>query len=125
MKPAAARAAYRRQLKAHGEIVSLRREVPGGLKVAEGLRARVMGFDAEEIASGLNQGGRKIILLAEDVEAAVAAGNWPAPAAGAVAVLRNDRIVVRGRAWVVQTADDSTRRVAGVLIAYEVAATGL
>jgi hypothetical protein len=57
-----------------------------------------------------------VILLAEDVEAS----GFPIPIkAGGV-----DRIVVRGKVMMVQSVDDSTRRVADTLIAYELRVTG-
>ncbi|HVI28852.1 hypothetical protein [Hansschlegelia sp.] len=124
MTPAQARAMYRRQISAHGELVALRREALDPAPEASGLRARVTGFSPEELASGIDQGARKVILLAEDLEAAIAAGNWPEPAAGFPAILKDDTLVVRGAPVNVERVDDSTRRVSGELIAYELTVIG-
>ncbi len=124
MTPPRARAAYRRQISAHGERVTLRRESLDPAPEATGLRARVTGFTPEELASGIDQGARKIILLAEDLGAAIAAGDWPAPPAGTGAILKDDTLVVRGVPVNVDRVDDSTRRVAGELIAYELTVIG-
>ena len=121
---AQARADYRRAIGDHGEPVSLRRESIDPTPEAQGLRARVMGFSPEELASGIDQGDRKLILLAEDVEREIAAGRWPAPAAGSAAILKNDTLMLRGAPMNVERVDDSTRRVAGTLIAYEMTVTG-
>ena len=119
-----ARSTYRRMISAHGETVSLRRESIEPTPEAQDLRARVMGFTPEELASGIDQGDRKLILLAEDIEREIAAGRWSAPAAGASGILKNDTLMLRGAPMNVEWVDDSTRRVAGVLIAYEVTVTG-
>lgn len=76
--------------------------------------ARIVGWSPEELASGLMQGERKIILLAEDLELA----GFPEP------IERNDGIHVRGRRLNVESVDDSTRRIGDTLIAYELGATG-
>lgn len=124
MTPAQAKAMHRRQIRAHGERVSLRREGLDPAPTSPNLRARVTGFTPQELASGIDQGSRKVILLAEDLDAAIAAGSWPAPAAGAAAVMKDDTLIVRGAPLNVESVDDSTRRIAGVLIAYEIVALG-
>lgn len=113
------RASYRRAFADVGETVTLKRL--GGSLEAQVL-ARPVGFEPQEIAAGVDQGERKLLVLAEDVEAAVTAGTWAA--AGGDLIVKNDRITMRGRMLVVQRSDDSTRRVAGVLMAYEVRAMG-
>ena len=124
MTPADMRAMYREQLLEDGERVILRREALDAAPEATGLRARVTGFTPEELASGIDQGARKVILLAEDLDAAIAAGDWPAPLAGTGAILKDDTLVVRGVPVNVDRVDDSTRRVAGELIAYELTVIG-
>jgi hypothetical protein len=101
---------YARALRDHGETVTVER--PGGPSVE--VRARIMGYSAEELVSGITQGDRKAILLAEDLERA----GFPGP------IRRNDRVVVRGRPMNVESVDDSTRRIGEVLIAYELGVTG-
>lgn len=124
MSAAATRRQYVRDIGTVGEIVGLRRETADSTIEVGNLRARVTGFRPEELASGVDQGARKVILLAEDVERAVALGLWPATEGGAPAIVKNDRIVVRGAPLNVEAVDDSTRRLGGVLMAYEITATG-
>ncbi|MCX5581327.1 hypothetical protein [Kaistia terrae] len=52
---------------------------------------------------------RRVLVLAEDVEAS----GWPG------ALRKGDKVVIRGRVSNIQSIDDDRRRVAGVLIAYE------
>lgn len=118
-----AQSTYRRMIDAYGETVTLRRESLDPAPEATA-RARVVGLTPEELASGIDQGSRKMILLAEDVEAAIATGGWPAPPAGYAAIQKNDVIVVRGAPLNVESVDDNTRRVGGVLVAYEIVAIG-
>ncbi|PZQ19336.1 MAG: hypothetical protein DI565_00655 [Ancylobacter novellus] len=124
MSVAATRRQYARDIGTVGEIVGLRRETADSAIEVGNLRARVTGFRPEELASGVDQGARKVILLAEDVERAVALGLWPATEGGGPAIVKNDRIVVRGAPLNVEAIDDSTRRLGGVLMAYEITATG-
>lgn len=124
MTPSAARAMYRRQMQAHGETVTIQRKSLDPAPQAQGLRARITGFSPEELASGIDQGDRKVILLAEGVEREIAANRWPAPAVGAPAILKDDTLMLRGAPMNVERVDDSTRRIAGVLIAYELTVTG-
>lgn len=124
MTPDEARLDYRREMAEHGETVSIRREADDPTPEALNLRARVTGFSPEEIAAGIDQGARKIILLAEDVEREIAANRWPPPAAGFAAILKDDTLMLRGAPLNVERVDDSTRRVAGVLVAYEITALG-
>lgn len=112
LTPAQARRDYARALGDHGERVGLRRYGSGAAS-ADDLRARVRGFTAQELASGLDQGSRKVILLAEDVEAS-----------GFPTLRKNDLLVVRGAEKSIESVDDSTRRIAGVLIAYELTVMG-
>lgn len=115
MTPAAARAMYRRQIDRHGEPVLIRRILPAPAAAIEAqTRCRVLLSTPEEMVAGITSGDRRLIILAEDMEAA----GWPSP------VAKNDKIVLRGRTLNVQSVDDDKRRVAGVLIAYEIVARG-
>lgn len=117
MTPAAARAMYRRQIDAHGETITLRRNNPAPAGPTEvTVKARVSGYQPEELVGGINQGDRKVIILAEDVEMS----GFPVP----FNTGGTDKAVVRGRALNIGVVDDSTRRIGGVLIAYEIRATG-
>ncbi|WP_020184826.1 hypothetical protein [Methylopila sp. 73B] len=123
MSAAQIRADYALSLCEDGECVTLQRLGQNASEAID-LRARIMGFSPDELASGIDQGSRKIVLLAEDVEAAIDEGAWPEPSAGRTAIVKNDRIVVRGAPLNVESVDDSTRRVGGVLMAYDIVAKG-
>jgi hypothetical protein len=108
-----ARAMYRRQIEAHGETITLRRV---NVSPTPDVRARVMGYDPDELTGGINQGDRKITVLAEDVETS----EFPTPfKAGGI-----DKVLVRGRIMGMQVVDDSTVRIGDTLIAYKIRATG-
>jgi hypothetical protein len=106
---------YRRTLK---EVVFLRHySGAGAARVPFNTlaHARVTGYMPNEIVSGgaVQQGDRKVILLAEDL---VAAGTLPP--------VKGDMIVVRGRELNIQSVDDNTRRDGAELIAYVIQARG-
>lgn len=107
MTPADAKAMYRRQIAAHGETITLRRTGQSDQSV----RARVTGYEPEELVGGIQQGDRKVIVLAEDVT-----GFTPR---------KGDLVILRGAPLSIQAVDDSTRRVAGTLVAYELVARGM
>lgn len=109
MTPAAARASYRRSVT---DTVTLRKYT--GAAASRTLHdtvchARVTGYAPEELISGgsVQQGDRKVILLAEDLEDA-----------GTAAPVIGDKLVVRGRELNIQGIDDNTRRIGSTLIAY-------
>lgn len=114
MTPEAARASYRRQIDAHGETVTLRRVNPSPTAPTDvTVRARVVGYQPEELVGAIQQGDRKIIALAEDV------GAFPLPFRE-----RFDKAIIRGTEMTIQAIDDNTRRVAGELIAYDIRVRG-
>jgi hypothetical protein len=80
----------------------------------EDVRAQVIGYQPHELVGTIVQGDRKVILYADDL---VGAG-FSQP------ITTNDKLVVRGRELAIIAADDSTRRVDGVLIAYELQCRG-
>lgn len=108
MTPAAAKAAYRRQI-GNGETVTLRRLDGAGAGDYQA-RGRVSGFAASDIEGSIQQGLRKAIVLADDV----ASSGFPTPF-----LPKQDRLIWSGATLVIQSIDDATRRVGGVLIAYE------
>lgn len=115
MTPAAIAAAYRRQISAYGEPVTLWRpatETAAEVRL-ENLRARVRSFLPRELTGEVQQGDRKVILLAEDV------AGFPLPILSGI-----DRVIWGGRTLVVTAVDDATRRVAGTPIAYDLTVTG-
>lgn len=114
MTPSDARATYARLFDETGETVLLRRQSPSGAQDYP-VRARIVGYTAQEIAAGVQQGARKVIVLAEDVESS----GFPVPIK-----TRFDAVIAHGLSMTVQMVDDSTRRVAGTLIAYELQVIG-
>lgn len=117
MTPERTRDSYRRALAAAGEMVTVRRYVGTGSDrpvVEAPVAARVTGYAPSELVGNIRQGDRKVILLAEDLERR----QFPLP------LRAGDKVVVGGRELNVEYADDQTRRVAGVLIAYELQARG-
>ncbi|GAB5506679.1 MAG: hypothetical protein Rhirs2KO_18420 [Rhizobiaceae bacterium] len=118
MTPAAAKASYRRLLGAAGERIVIRRLTGTGdnrLYFEASVLARVTGYEPDELVGDIDQGDRKVILLADDL---VSAG-FP------LDLRKGDKAFVRGRELNIEAADDSTRRVQGVLIAYELRVRGL
>ncbi len=114
---AAARATYRRMLAQVGESVTVRRYIGlGAARVPTDavVVARVIDYMPEQLVGAVQHGDRNLIVLAEDL---IASG-WPVPPA------KNDKIVVRGRELNVEAVDDNTRRIGGVLIAYEIRVRG-
>ncbi|MGV6875924.1 hypothetical protein ACUSIJ_24970 [Pseudochelatococcus sp. B33] len=109
MTPEQAKAAYRRQIDAHGEAVTLRKGFDG----AEiSVRVRVTGFQPEQLVGSVTLGHRRIVILAEDVPS-----SWGVPQ-------KNDRVIVGALTLTVQHVDSSTRRVAGETVAFDLTATG-
>jgi len=115
MTPAAAEAMYIRQFAGHGTLILRRLGSPNVDSIP--VRGRIVGYEADELVGGIEQGSSRVILLAKDVEAAIAAG-WPGP------LDENARIVANGRSINIESIDDFTRRIGGVLIAYEIRVKG-
>lgn len=123
MTPQQALSAYRRAF-AIGETVTIRRYVGTGSsrpKTEADALARVTGFEPRELVGSVVEGTRKIILLV-DPDAAVPSGKVALPTL--LPLTTNDKVVVRGRELAIVSVDDSTRRVAGTLIAIELQARG-
>ena len=117
MTPDQVRSTYRRMIDAVGETIMIRRYTGTGtarpwFEVA--VRARVTAYEQKDLVGTIQQGDRKIILLAEDL----------IERQFAMPVTANDKAVVRGRELQIVAPDDSTRRIAGVLIAYELQVRG-
>lgn len=114
MTPAQMRGVYARMMARSGETISLVRGFGGGSPVTvTGIRARSTGYQADEVVGAIQQGERRFILLAEDVEGTAL-----------VEPQVNDRVVWRGRNLAVKEVHDATRRVGGTAIAYEVRVQG-
>jgi hypothetical protein len=98
-------------MQAYGETATFRR--PDGSLSSADVLCRSAGYGAAEYGGGIIQGDRKLIALAEDFEAA----NWPAPQ-------RGDIVMIGGKQVSVEAVDSDTRKIAGVIIAYEIQARG-
>lgn len=117
MTPAEIRAEYRRMMDARGETVTVRRYAGAGPtrpRFDADVMAVVSGYVPQELVGAIVQGDRKLIVLAEDLIAA----QFP------LDLRKDDKVVVRGRECNIEAADDNTRRVAGVLIAFELRVRG-
>lgn len=109
-------ALYEQEMNRGGELVTVRRIVPNANPVECEARALVSGYTADELAGGVKQGMRSVLLLAADL----AGGSFPLP----LRMDSVDRIVTRDRSLVVMSVDDNTHRFAGELNAYEIKAKG-
>lgn len=107
---------HRGMIAAWGEAITLRRlNSSGPATEVNNVRARVAGYEPEEVTGNIQQGDRRVIVLAEDI------GSFPVP----FRERSTDRVVdASGREMTIQAVDDQTRRIAGVLIAYEIRARG-
>jgi hypothetical protein len=115
--PDQAKASYRRLISVAGETIAIRRmNAPPAEPIEVLVRAHVSGYQPHEMIPGRQIGNRRVIVLAEDVEAS----GFPVP----LRTGGSDKAVVRGKMLNINVVDDSTRRIAGVLIAYEIVAVG-
>ena len=107
MSPIAVQAAYARALGANGpaETVQL---VRGG--VSYPVQAWVTDFIPSDLAGAVEQGRRNAVVLASSV---VASG-FPLPF-----IVKQDRLAWGTKSNAITKVDDASRRVQGVLIAYE------
>lgn len=105
---------YEDLMNGRGEMITLRRQGQGGMDAQ--VRAIVTGFQPDDLATGIIQGNRRVFLFGPDVAAAA----FPVP-------IKNggiDQLVIRGRVTSILAVDDSTHRVAGELLAYDIQAKG-
>lgn len=117
MTPEAIRASYKRAIDMVGEPVIFRRYTGTGQNRPSfdaTVRARVIDYTAAELIGGIVQGDRRLIVLAEDLIAAQVPLN----------LRKGDRVVVRGKELNIEGVDDNTRRVNGVLIAFDLQVRG-
>lgn len=117
MTPDSIKADYRRMMDKAGETITIRRYTGSGPNrpfFDAPVRARVVDYEPHELVGTIQQGDRKLIVLAEDL----------ATAQVPLDLRKGDKAVVRGRELNIEAADDNTRRVQGVLIAYELQARG-
>lgn len=117
MTPESIKADYRAALDEVGEIITIRRFTgsgPNRPKFEVQVRARVTGYQPNELIGGIQQGDRKAIVLHDDL---VGCGL-------ALPLTNSDYAVVKGRQHAIRVPDDATRRVAGQPIAYELQIIG-
>jgi hypothetical protein len=108
---------YRRAMDVAGEQIVIRRYTGTGQNrpyFDAPVRARVVRYNAEELIGAIKQGDSRLIVLAEDMITAQIPLDLRA----------GDKAVVRGREMNIEAADDNTRRIQGVLIAYELQVRG-
>lgn len=114
MTPNQVKASYRRGLR---DRVTVRRYTGSGPDApyfdAENIRARVSGFTPEQLVDNLREGDRQVILYADDLIAK-----------GLISLTASDKVIDKGREFAVIGLDDATRRVGGVLVAYELHCRG-
>lgn len=117
MTPDQARSMYRRQI-GQFETVTIRIYTGTGPARAptnyDNIRARPVNFDPDELVGPIVQGDCDLIVLAEDVEAAGIT----------LATGANYKVVIRSKELQIKAIDDKTRRIGGVLCAYDIVAGG-
>jgi hypothetical protein len=115
MTPEQIRAEYLDAIGEVGEPVAIRIYSGTSETYADStVRARVVEFAADQLVGAIVQGDRKLIMLAADVETAGVT----------ITATQNCKCVVRGKECQIKSIDDNTRRVAGVLMAYELTVGG-
>lgn len=117
MTPDAVKASYRRMLDDVGEMILIRRYTGQGTarpRFSVEVKARVTGYDPDELVGTVQQGDRKVIVLVQDL----------IDAQFALPIVKGDKVVVRGKEMNVESADDSTRRLGIVSVAFELQARG-
>ncbi|WP_456622148.1 MULTISPECIES: hypothetical protein [unclassified Bradyrhizobium] len=125
MTPDQALASHRRMLAQVGEAITVRRYVGKGAARAPAAEAiaqgRVMGYQPQQIVGAVQQGDRRVILL-NDPAASVPSGK--VALSTMLPLTSDDKLVVRGAEIQIMGVDDSTRRIAGVLVALEIQVRG-
>lgn len=120
MSPEQTIVAYRRALQIVGtetEVIIRRYTGTGTSRMkfdTPGCAGRMLGYQPQDLVGSIQQGDSKLIVLAEDL----------AGVGIALPVTTNDKAVVRGKELAIIAIDDKTRRVAGVLIAYDIQVRG-
>ena len=76
--------------------------------------ARADQIATNDLVGDVRQDDVRLVILDADL----IAGGYPTP------ILVNDRVVMRGQEHIVISANDATRRVAGVLVAHDVIVRG-
>lgn len=119
MTPEEVRADYRSAMNEAGETITIRRYTGTGQNrpfFDADVMARPMGYRPAELVGGIQQGDTKLIVLAEDLIEA----QFPLPKSGEKGL----KAIIGGREKSIEAIDDQTRRIQGVLIAYEMTVRG-
>jgi hypothetical protein len=114
MTPAAARRLWKERIASSGETALLRRPSSTSPVTSRPIRVKVAGLSPEELVGGIDQRSRRVLLLAEDVEAS----GFPFP------LRRNDKVLLRDKTLNVEDIDDDTIRIGNTLIAYDLRVLG-
>lgn len=117
MTPDECKELYRRDMEEIGEKVIIRRYFGTGTnrnKFEVEILARVIGYGPQELVGTIQQGDQKLIILVKDLETF----QFPLP------LIKNDKVIVRGKELNIEAADGNTRRINGKLIAYELQVRG-
>jgi hypothetical protein len=119
MTPDEAKQMYRDQIAEHGEDIFIRRYTGQGTNRPfhdTPVRARIVGYAPDELVGGITQGDRRVIVLAEDL----IEQQFSLP------ITKSDKVFASRlpSELAILGVDDSTRRVAGVLIAYDLQCRG-
>jgi hypothetical protein len=117
MTPDEGKETYQRMLEEIGEKVLIRRYFGTGnnrSKFEVEVRARIVGYIASELVGTIIQGDQKAILLQEDL----LIFQFPLP------LMKNDKIVVKGKERNIESADGDSRKIGGELIAWELQIRG-
>lgn len=111
------KARYREALSKRGETIKIRRYTgtgPSRPMFEVECRAVVTGYQPEEMVGGIQQADKKAIVLHEDL----------AGTGLSLPLTNSDFAIVKGKQHAIRVPDDATRRVAGVVIAYELQVIG-
>ncbi len=114
MNAAEALASLRSFLQEVGEDVIVRRYSgtgPSRTSIDRTTRARVKGYQPNELVGGIVQGDRKVIMLVDAL-------------ADLLPLSETDKLVIRGREVAIKGVDDSTRRIGGTLIGLDLQVAG-
>lgn len=116
MTPASIRADYRESMLRVGEAIMLRRYSNPATRtfVDYATYARPVNYQPHELVGAIQQGDVNLIVLAEDLETA----GFPFP------VRKGDKAVVDGKELNIEAPDNNSRRVKGVICAYELRVRG-
>lgn len=114
LTPVQAKADYLAAMERVGENVSIRRFAGAPASrthVDTTVRARVVGYQPNEMIGDVVQGDRKVICLIDTLTSLLP-------------ITTNDKLVIRGNEVKIKAVDDNTRRIDGTLIALEIQVAG-